>query len=65
MNTRELQNLTTIEMCEECGKLKMWNITHTFAVGMQEGKGLSKNRIRTCQGCGAVEGYDGPTDISS
>ena len=43
----------------------MWNITHTFAIAMQEGKGLSKNRIRTCQGCGAVEGYDGPTDISS
>ena len=57
-------NLTTLGGCDVCGSVTMWNISHTFSVAMQEGKGLSKNLIRTCQGCGAVEGHDGTTDLS-
>ena len=60
-------NLTTIEICEECGTLMMWNISQTFSVTMQEGKPLSPSYIRTCQGCGAVEGYEdeGPDNLST
>lgn len=58
-------NKTTEAICEECGTKKMWDISQTFAIAMQEGKPLSPSYVRTCQGCGAVEGYDGPTNISS
>jgi len=61
----ENENSTVRAVCESCGKETWWNISTVFSVAMQEGKTLSPNTIRACSECGAVEGYDGPTNISS
>lgn len=56
---------TVREVCEACGRETWWNISNVFSVAMQEGKPLSPSLVRVCSECGAVEGYDGPTNLSS
>ena len=54
-----------VAICEACGKETWWNASVVFNVGMVEGRKLGVSTIKECIECGAIERYDGTSDISS
>ena len=59
------ENKSFLAICEACGKETWWNASFVFNVGMVEGRKLGVSTIKECIECGAVERYDGTSDISS